>query len=157
MPLAERLCRALHRLIATGVPGPHHCLQRIFLAAHSERVLRVLRTLTDTSGARERRASIQSHSTSGTGYGRRAAAGGWAASSLRAQSCLRALIFPDLLSFIAPEGDEVSCLGHDRHTIIVLSCMSVGPGTEGERRSKRAACELKRLAFLTLLLAEWSF
>ena len=65
-PLAKSLRGALHRLPATGVPGPHNCLQRIFLAAHSESILRVLRTLTDTSGVGERRARIESNSTSRT-------------------------------------------------------------------------------------------
>ncbi len=50
-PWQNPLCGALHRLSATGVPGPHHCLQRIFLAANSKSLLRVLRALTDTSGA----------------------------------------------------------------------------------------------------------
>jgi transposase InsO family protein len=45
---------------ATRVPGPHHGLQRIILAAYSESILRVLRTLTDTSSVGERRARIES-------------------------------------------------------------------------------------------------
>jgi len=65
--LAKSLCGALHRLPAKGVPGPPHCIQRIILAPHSERLLRVLRTLEDTSGARERRTGMQSDSISDLG------------------------------------------------------------------------------------------
>src|SRR6266850_6489663 len=81
-PLAEPLCGAFHRLPATRVPGPHHGLQRIFLAAYSESLLRVLRTLTDPSGVGERRARIESDSTSRGWYCGRATAGRRAASSL---------------------------------------------------------------------------
>jgi putative transposase len=81
-PLAEPLCGAVHRLVATGVLGPHNCIQRIFVAAYSESILRVLRTLTDTSGVGERRARIESNSTSRSWYRGRATTSGRAASSL---------------------------------------------------------------------------
>jgi putative transposase len=35
-PLAESLCGAFHRLLATGVFGPHNSIQRVWLAASSE-------------------------------------------------------------------------------------------------------------------------
>jgi hypothetical protein len=63
-PLAEPLCRAFYRLLATGVPGPHNYIQRIFLAAYSKSILRVLRNFTDTSGVGEGRAKIENNSTS---------------------------------------------------------------------------------------------
>jgi putative transposase len=31
---SKPLCRALHRLVATGVPGPRHCVERSFAEAH---------------------------------------------------------------------------------------------------------------------------
>jgi hypothetical protein len=62
--LAKSLCGALHRLVATGVLGPRNCIQRVFLAAPSESILRVLRTVSDTSRFGKRRAGIESHSTS---------------------------------------------------------------------------------------------
>src|SRR6267142_682312 len=63
-PLAEPLCRKFHRLPATRVPGPHNYIQRIFLAAYSKSILRVLRALTDTFVVGEGRAKIESNSSS---------------------------------------------------------------------------------------------
>jgi hypothetical protein len=39
MSLAERVRGALHRLVASGVPGPRHCIQRVLPAADSESIL----------------------------------------------------------------------------------------------------------------------
>jgi hypothetical protein len=67
---------------ATRVLGPYNCIQRTCLAKDSESILRVLRTLTDTSGVGERRARIESISNSRSWYRGRTAASGRTASSL---------------------------------------------------------------------------
>jgi hypothetical protein len=62
-PWQNRLRGALHRVPAKRVPGPHRGDERSFLAPHCQIVFTILRALTVTFGAGERRARIQSHST----------------------------------------------------------------------------------------------